>query len=293
MPNVTIYIFDGIVLGMIYALVAAGYSLIFSILRIVNFAHGSIYAFGAMMTYMLIGFAVNPWIAMIVSMVMTGLLAIVLNKVGVEPLRKKNSPPIATLIGTIGVSYVISNSLILFFGSNRNKFPNFYDFGNVSMGGVEINSSKIVVILVAATLLLGLNFLIRNTHIGLSIRAVQQNTKAAKLMGINVNNVVTFTFFLAGISASIAGSLVAGYYQVVYPTMGVIMGNKTFASALLGGLGVMHGGLLGGFIIGILENIVAGTLGASMRDAVSFIILIFILIVRPAGIFGKKAINKV
>jgi branched-chain amino acid transport system permease protein len=293
MPNISIYIFDGIVLGLIYALVASGYSLIFSILRIINFSHGSIYAFGAMMTYMFIGFAISPWLGMLLSFILTGLLALALNKVGVEPLRKRKSPSLATLIGTIGVSYVISNTLILFFGSNRNTFPNFYDFGNINIGPYEVNTSKIVIIFVSVILLLGLNLIINGTHIGLGIRAAQQNNKAAQLMGVNVNSVITFTFFLAGVSASVAGTLVAGYYQVVYPTMGVIMGNKTFAAALLGGLGVMHGGLLGGVIIGVLENIIAGILGASFRDAVSFIILILILILRPAGIFGKKSISKV
>ena len=293
MPNVTIYVFDGIVLGMIYALVAVGYSLINNVLGLINFAHGATYAFGAMMSFMLIGKGMNPWIAMVISMILTGILAVGVNKVGIEPLRKFVSSPISALISTIGVSYVISNSLILFFGSRRNTFPNFYDFGNVNIGGWEINSTKLMIILVSSALLLGLNQVIKNTRIGLSIRAVQQNNKASLLMGIEVNKVITFTFFLAGISASIAGTLVAGYYQVAYPSMGNVMGNKTFAAALLGGLSAIHGGLLGGVIIGILECIVAGTLGASMRDAVSFIILIIILIIRPAGILGKKVISKV
>ncbi len=293
MPNVTIYIFDGIVLGMIYALVAVGYSLVNNVLGLINFAHGATYAFGAMMSLMLINHGVNPWIAMLISLAFTGILAVGVNKVGVEPLRKFVSSPISTLISTIGVSYVISNTLILFFGTNRNSFPNFYDFGNLNIGGWEVNSSKMVIILVSSALLLGLNWIIKNTHIGLSIRAVQQNNKAALLMGIEVNKIITFTFFLAGVSASIAGTLVAGYFQVAYPSMGNIMGNKTFAAALLGGLSAIHGGLLGGVIIGILECIIAGTLGAQMRDAVSFIILIIILIIRPAGILGKKVVSKV
>jgi branched-chain amino acid transport system permease protein len=293
MPNITIYIFDGIVLGTIYALVASGYSLICSVMGIINFAHGATYAFGAMMSFVFINLGVNPWIAMPLSMILTGFLAWLINKIGIQPLSKYGSPAISTLISTIGISYIIFNSLILGFGSNRKTFPNFYNFGNISLGSIEINSSKIVMILVASGLLLGLHVLVNNTHLGLSIRAVQQNNKAARLMGINVKKVITLTFILSGFSASIAGTLVAGYYQVVYPSMGNIMGNKTFAAALLGGLGVMHGGLLGGIIIGVLENIVSGIFGASLRDAVSFLLLILILIIRPAGIFGKKVISKV
>ena len=138
-----------------------------------------------------------------------------------------------------------------------------------------------------------MTYIINRTHFGLAIRAVQQNTQSARLMGINVNLVVLATFFMAGATAAVAGALVAGYYQVAYPTMGTVMGNKTLATALLGGLGAMHGGLLGGIIIGILECIVAGVLGATYRDAVSFVILIVILVFLPSGLFGKKDIIKV
>lgn len=294
MTNIVMYIVEGIILGLIYALVACGYSLVFSILRIINFAHGSIYAFGAMITFMFIGMGVNPWLGVFFAMLLTGCLAVLLNKLGIEPLRKKNSPPIATLITTIGVSYVIQNALIVFFGSGRTHFPTFYDMGfSINLAGYQLGSPKIILFLVSATLMVLMTLLINKTHMGLGIRAVQQNAKAARLMGVNVNGVVNTTFLLAGMTACIAGALVAGYYQVCYPTMGVVMGNKTLATALLGGLGAMHGGLLGGIIIGILECTVAGVLGATFRDSVSFILLIIILIFRPTGLFGKKGISKV
>lgn len=294
MSNFVMYIVDGIVLGLIYALVACGYSLIFSILRIVNFAHGSVYAFGAMITLAFIELNINPWISVLIAMILTGILCALLDKFGVEPLRKKNSPPIATLITTIGVQYVIQNALILFMGSEREPFPTFYDLGfSIQIGSFEITSTKIVLLVISGGLMLLMSLLINKTHIGLAIRAVQQNNKAARLMGINVNRIVVGVFFLAGVTAAIAGALVGGYYQVAYPTMGVVMGNKTLATALLGGLGAMHGGLLGGVIIGILECIVAGVFGATFRDSVSFIVLIVILVFIPSGLFGKKGISKV
>lgn len=294
MANFIMYIVDGIVLGLIYALVACGYSLIFSILRIVNFAHGSIYAFGALMTAFFIDRGFNPWLALLFSVVLTGILEMLLDKLCIEPLRKKNSPGISTLIATMGFSYVVQNLLIIFFGSGRNFFPTFYELGfSIDLGPVSITSQKIVLFVISGGLMLLMTFIINKTHMGLAIRAVQQNTKAARLMGINVNRVVLGTFFMAGATAAVAGALVAGYYQISYPTMGVVMGNKTLATALLGGLGAMHGGLLGGIIVGVLECIVAGTMGATFRDAVSFILLIVILIFIPSGLFGKKDIVKV
>lgn len=294
MSNLIMYVVDGIVLGLIYALVACGYSLIFSILRIVNFAHGSIYAFGAMMTMFFINRGINPWLSVVFSMLLTGVLEMVMDKFCIEPLRKKDSPGVSTLIATQGFSYVVMNLLIIFFGSSRNYFENFYNFDfALNLGGISISSTKIILFLISGSMMLLLTYIINKTHIGLAIRAVQQNTTSARLMGVKVNRVVMGTFFLAGATAALAGALVAGYYQICYPTMGTVMGNKTLATALLGGLGAMHGGLLGGVIIGILECIVAGTLGATYRDAVSFVVLIVILIFIPSGLFGKKDIIKV
>ena len=286
------YISDGITLGLIYALVASGYSLIFSILRMINFSHGSIYAFSAMIALFLIGY-MNPWIAMLISMALTGALAIALDKVCIEPLRKKNSPALSTLITTIGLSYVIQNALIMIWGSQRRGFQSFFDFGPICIGPLEISSKKLFVAAVAITLMGLLAWIINRTHAGLSIRAVQQNPKAASMIGVNVHRVILITFFIAGVSASIAGTLVAGYYGVAYPTMGVSMGNKTLASALLGGLGSMTGSLIGGVIVGVLESIVSGLLGPTYKDAVSFVLLILIMVIRPSGLLGKKNMNKV
>jgi branched-chain amino acid transport system permease protein len=287
------YIWDGLVLGMIYSLVAVGYSLIFSILRMINFSHGAVYAFGAMSIFALSMLHINPWLAILIGIMLTGALNITINKFGIEPIRKKQSGGMPTLMTTIGIAYIIQHSLIAIFGSNRQNFDCFYDFGMINIGSFQIDSSKLFLFLVCGALLLVLTLIINKTHVGLAIKAVQQNPKSAALMGINVNRIISLVFCMAGISACIAGALVGGYFGVAYPMMGIMMGNKTFASALLGGLGVLYGSVVGGVIVGIIEVLVAGYIGAPFRDAVSFIILIIILLFKPAGLFGKKGISKV
>lgn len=286
-------LFNGLALGMAYALIAVGYSLVFGILRLINFSHGSIYAFGAHMALLFVGmnFGILPAIAL--SILFTGLLGVVIDKTALEPLRKKNSIPIASLITTIGVSNIIQNLLMIFFGSEKKAFPAFFDFGMISLGSVQINSTQIIMCLVSLILLVFLTVIINKTKIGLAMRATEQNAKAASLMGINVNFVISFTFFLGGASAAIAGALISGYYQIVYPTMGFMVGLKAFAAAVLGGIGVLYGSVVGGLVVGVSESFAATFLGSTYRDSLAFIILIIVLIVKPTGLFGKKGITKV
>lgn len=286
-------IFNGLALGMGYALIAVGYSSVFGILRLVNFSHGAIYAFGAEMAMVFIGlnFGIVPGI--IASMIVTGLLGIAIDKVALEPLRKKHSMPIASLITTIGVSNIITNLLIVFLGSEKRNFPQLFNFGSVKIGSVVISSTQIMMCVVSLILMGVLVFIVYKTKIGLAMRASEQNAKAANLMGINVNFVISFTFFLAGMSATIAGALVGGYYQIVYPNMGFMAGLKAFAAAVLGGIGSLPGALLGGLIVGVSESMAASFMGSTYRDSIAFVILIIVLIVRPHGLFGRKGITKV
>ena len=286
-------IFNGLALGMGYALIAVGYSLVFGILRLVNFSHGAIYAFGAEMAMVFIGlnFGIVPGI--IASMIVTGLLGIAIDKVALEPLRKKHSMPIASLITTIGISNIITNLLIVFLGSEKRNFPQLFNSGSVKIGSVVISSTQIMMCVVSLILMGVLVFIVYKTKIGLAMRASEQNAKAANLMGINVNFVISFTFFLAGMSATIAGALVGGYYQIVYPNMGFMAGLKAFAAAVLGGIGSLPGALLGGLIVGVSESMVASFIGSTYRDSIAFVILIIVLIVRPHGLFGRKGITKV
>lgn len=286
-------VLNGLALGMAYALIAVGYSLVFGILRLVNFSHGSVYAFGAHGILLFLGFQVGIVPAILASVLLTGLLGICIDKVALEPLRKKKSPPIASLITTIGVSYIIQNVLMILFGGEKKAFPAFFDFGMLAVGPAKISSMQVVMCVASLVLLCLLSFVINGTRIGLAMRAVEQNPKAASLMGINANFVIAFTFFLGGVSAAVAGALISGYYQIVYPTMGFMVGLKAFAAAVLGGIGVLHGSIFGGLAIGVAESFAATWLGSAYRDSVAFIILILVLIVRPTGFFGKKGITKV
>lgn len=286
-------LFNGLALGMVYALVAVGYSLVFGILRLINFSHGSVYAFGAHMSFFFIGMNLGIIPGVLLSIIVTGFLGVLIDKTALAPLRKKKAIPIASLITTIGVSYIIQNMLMIIFGSERKPFDPLIKEQMIDLASIQIRSSQIFIFCVSMFLLIGLTVLVNRTKIGLSMRAVEQNPKAAMLMGINVNFVITFTFFLGGASAAIAGALISGYYGVIYPTMGFLMGLKAFAAAVLGGIGILHGSVIGGLLVGVIEVFTVVFIGGTYRDAVAFIILILVLILRPTGLCGKKGIIKV
>ena len=285
--------FNGLAIGMVYALIAVGFSLVFGILRLVNFAHGAVYAFSAQIALLFVGMQVNVLTAIVMAVVVAGALGVAIDKTALEPLRKRKSLPIANLITTIGVSHIIVNLMTVWFGSQRRSFPALFNFGMVEFFGININSSQLMMCLVALVLMGGLALIIGKTKIGLAIRATEQNTRAASLMGINVNFVISFTFFLAGASAAIAGGLIASHYQIVFPMMGFMAGLKAFSAAVLGGIGSLPGSIIGGLVVGVSESMAATFLGDAYRDSIAFIILILVLIIRPTGLFGRKDAIKV
>ena len=286
---------NGLVLGMTYALIAVGYSLVFGVLRLINFAHGSIYAFGAYMVYFFVSIKFGLLPSILVAVLISGVLALMVDKVTLEPLRKKGSQLISNLITTVGVSFIIQNILSVqyVFGSEKKVFPSLNLFSNVNIGNVTIQSSQIIMLVVAIVLLLVMTFIVQKTKIGLAMRATKENTRAAKLMGVNVNFVISFTFFLGGASAAIAGALIGGYYQVISPTMGSLIALKAFAAAVVGGIGVLYGSVVGGLVVGVSECLAAQFISSKVRDPMAFVILILILIIKPNGLFGKKQITKV
>ncbi|MBR2700056.1 MAG: branched-chain amino acid ABC transporter permease, partial [Clostridia bacterium] len=224
-----------------------------------------------------------------------GLLALTIDKVALEPLRRKKSIPIATLITTIGMSFIIQNTLSIdyIFGSEKHGFPSLNLFAPIVIGNITIQSSQIIMLVVAVVLLLILTFVVQKTKIGLAMRAVQQNTRAAHMVGVNVNFVISFTFFIGGACAAIAGALIAGYYGIISPSMGSTIGLKAFSAAVVGGIGMLHGAVVGGLVVGVAECLAAQYLGSNVRDPMAFVILILILIIKPTGFFGKKGITKV
>ena len=286
---------NGLALGMAYALIAVGYSMVFGVLRLINFSHSAVYAFGAYMVYFFVSLKFGLFPAILLAVVLSGLLALTIDKVALEPLRKKKSMPIATLITTIGMSFIIQNLLSIeyVFGSEKRGFPSLNLFGNIIIGNITIQSSQIIMLVVAMILLAILTFIVQKTKVGLAMRATEQNQKAAQLMGINVNSVISVTFFIGGASAAIAGALIGGYYQVISPTMGSMIGLKAFAAAVVGGIGILYGSVVGGLVIGVAECFAAQYLGSNVRDPMAFVILILILIIKPVGLFGKKGISKV
>lgn len=286
---------NGLALGMAYALIAVGYSLVFGILRLINFAHSAIYAFGAYMVYFFVSLQVGLLPAILIAILLSGLLALLVDKITLEPLRKKDSMLISNLITTVGVSFIIQNILSVeyVFGSEKKVFPSLNLFGSFQIGNVTIQSSQIIMFAVTLILLLVLTLIVNRTKIGLAMRATEQNVRAAKLMGVNVNFVISFTFFLGGASAAIAGALIGGYYQVISPTMGSLIGLKAFSAAVVGGIGILYGSVVGGLVVGVGECLAAQYIGSNVRDPMAFVILIAILILKPNGLFGRKGITKV
>ena len=288
-------VINGIALGMAYALIAVGYSMVFGILRLINFSHASVYAFGAYMVYFFVSLKFGLLPAILFAILLSGLLAVLIDQVALKPLRTKSSVPIASLITTIGVSFIIQNFLSMdtIFTSEKKGFPSLNLFGNIQFGNLTIQSSQVIMFFVALFLLGLLTFIVQKTRLGLAMRATEQNQRAAHLMGVNVNYVISAAFFIGGASAAISGALIGGYYQIISPTMGAIIGLKAFSAAVVGGIGILYGSVVGGLVVGISETVAAQYLGSNVRDPMAFVILILILIIKPNGLFGKKGISKV
>ena len=287
-------LFNGLALGMVYALVAIGYSLVFGILEMINFAHGATYAFGAILSWFLVtvqGWNVVP--ACGLSIVVTGLLGILLERFGLRPLRRKGSNTVTALITTIGLSYIIENCLTIAFGGQAQRFALNLDFAQLTIFGVEIGSSKLIITGISLLLLLVLYLILQKTKIGLAMRTVGESTSAAAICGINVNLVIMVAFFLSGACAAIAGTLVGGYYQMVSPSMGATVGNKAFAAAVVGGLGSLPGAVVGGLVVGLSEGLAAAYLGGTYTDTIAYVVLFIVLLFKPSGIFSAKGISKV
>lgn len=285
---------NGIAIGMSYALVAVGYSMVFGVLRLVNFSHSAVYTFGAFVVWFCIyTLNLNVFLSILISIGITGFLGVALDKMALEPLRKKGEPGIPSLITTIGMSYIIVNLLNIAFGSQIKRFPDLFNWGNFELFGATIGWQQ-VMIAWACLLLLGfLSLIINKTRIGLGMRAVQQQSTAAAINGINVNNVIAFTFFLGAASAAIAGTLVASYYQYVRPTFGDVIGLKAFAAAVLGGIGSLTGSVLGGLLIGVVESMAVFALGSTYIDLVAYLVMFAVLLIKPTGLLGRKGIKKV
>ena len=285
---------NGIAIGMSYALVAVGYTMVFGVLRLINFSHGAVYTFGAFAVWFCmetLHLGVIP--SVLLGVVITGLLGVGLNKLALEPLRKKGEPGIPALITTIGMSYIIVNLLNIAFGSQIKRFPDLFNWGQINVLGATIGWQQIMIAVACMVLLAALSMIVKKTKIGLAMRAVQQQATAAAINGVNVNTVISFTFFLGAASAAIAGLLVAAYYQYIRPSFGDTIALKAFAAAVLGGIGSLPGSVLGGLIIGVAESMAVYAFGSTYVDLVAYLIMFGVLLVKPTGLLGRKGIKKV
>ena len=284
---------NGLAVGSIYALIALGYTMVYGTIKLINFAHGDVYMMGAFIGYFAVMvLKMNVFVALLVAMVACAVLGVVIERVAYKPLL--NSTRVAALITAIGVSYLLENAMSYFFGAESRPFPS--DFGTETItlfGDVSVNGKQILIFGVTVVLMALLQFIVRYTKMGKAMRAVAVDEQAAQLMGIDVDGVISFTFALGSALAGIAGVLVGVYYNTISTTMGITVGLKAFVAAVLGGIGSIPGAMVGGYLIGLLETMVSFFGYSPYRDGVVYFLLFIILIVLPAGLFGKNVREKV
>ena len=284
---------NGLAVGSIYALIALGYTMVYGTIKLINFAHGDVYMMGAFIGYFAVMvLKLNVFLALLVAMVACAILGVVIERVAYKPLRK--STRVAALITAIGVSYLLENAISYFFGAESRPFPS--DFGTETFtlfGDVSVNGKQILIFGITVLLMALLQFIVRYTKMGKAMRAVAVDEQAAQLMGIDVDGVISFTFALGSALAGIAGVLVGVYYNTISTTMGITVGLKAFVAAVLGGIGSIPGAMVGGYLIGLLETMVSFFGYSPYRDGVVYFLLFIILIVLPAGLFGKNVREKV
>ena len=285
-------IINGLSLGSIYALIALGYTMVYGIIKLINFAHGDIYMIGAFIGLYCgknLGLSLLP--TLIISMIGAALCGVIIEKVAYKPLR--NSPRITLLITAIGISLLLENGMKLAVGSSPKAFPKLLSTEVIKLGSLSLETSKILMLVVSIMLVVFLQFIVFKTKIGKAMRAASYDIEAASLMGINVNNIICITFAIGSALAGAAGVLVSLAFKVVEPYMGMIPGLKAFIAAVLGGIGSIPGALIGGLLIGLTETLTKAYISTILSDAIVFAILIIILLVKPSGLLGIKINEKV
>ncbi len=291
---------NGLQLGFVYALIALGYTMVYGIIRLINFAHGDVFMVGAFVGFFTITTllatmgAWSFWPALLLAMVLCTVLAVFIERVAYRPLR--NAPRIASLITAIGVSIFLEyfTSLKFVFGPNIRTFPRPFEVASVlQIGALNVTNIQVMVFLVALAMLAMLQFIVYRTKMGMAMRGVSFDFDTAKLMGINVDAVVSFTFGLGAALAGAGGVLFAIAYPQVQPFMGIMPGLKAFVAAVLGGIGIIPGALLGALIMGQAEVLTAAFISTTWKDAVAFGILIAVLMIKPTGLLGKRGTDKI
>ena len=284
---------NGLQLGSIYALVALGYSMVYGIIMLLNFAHGDIIMMGGYFALVSMAASSSPILAVIATILGCVVLAVIIEKVAYKPLRQ--APRISLLITAIGVSMLLQNLAQLIWTANTRAFPStdIIPAVSFSLGGLTISLNVIVTIIVAVASMALLAFIVQKTKMGKAMRAVSEDTEAAQLMGINVNNTITYTFAIGSVLAGIGSILYCCRYPIVNPTIGSLLGLKAFVAAVLGGIGSIPGAMIGGFAIGLAEVFVTSIGFSDWTDAVVFAVLIIVLLIKPTGLMGRSMTEKV
>lgn len=285
-------VLNGLQLGSIYALVALGYTMVYGIILLLNFAHGDIIMFGSYVAWIaLVQLGLNPAIAVLLAVFGCVVLGVLIDKVAYAPLRE--APRLSILITAIGVSYLLENGVQLLLGADAKVVPSIIDLGTVQVFGSTLSGTALLTVAVTIVATVILTLLVQKTRLGKAMRAVSEDMGAARLMGVNVNSTISFTFAVGSALAGIAAILYSMAYQQVSPTMGVMLGTKAFVAAVLGGIGSIPGAVIGGLIVGFSEVFVAAFGLSVWQDAVVFLLLILVLVVKPTGLLGRPVTEKV
>ena len=283
---------SGLSLGSIYALIALGYTMVYGIAKMLNFAHGDIIMVGAYAVITAVfTMGLPPFLAILISIALCALLGIVIEFLAYRPLRQ--AQPLAVLITAIGVSYLLQNLALLIYGSEQKAFPTIVALPTVHIGGVYIDGITLATLVVTAVIMVALSLFINKTRMGKAMRAVSEDKEAAELMGISVNRTITVTFAIGSALAGVAAIFYGAAYTYIRPTTGAMPGIKAFTAAVFGGIGSIPGAMLGGILLGVIEQLSKTYISTLWADAIVFGVLVVVLVVKPTGLLGKKISEKV
>jgi len=284
-------IINGLSTGSVYALVAIGYTMVYGIGKMINFAHGEIIMVSAYISMLSINAGVPVPFALLLSIVLTALVGVVMEKVAYKPLRGKGS--LEVLITAIGVSYLLQNVFMLVFTSSARTFPSIMPTGSLEVGGLSITYITLITLIITALCTAGLLLFINKTKMGKAMRAVSEDQGAAQLMGINVSTTISLAFAIGSGIGAIGGAIYGAKYSNINPYIGTMLGIKAFIAAVFGGIGSVPGAMIGGLVLGVAESLTIAYLSSDFSDAIVFGILILVLLIKPAGLFGKNVREKV
>ena len=283
---------SGLSLGSIYALIALGYTMVYGIAKMLNFAHGDIIMVGAYAVITAVfTCGMPPLVAVLVSVVVCALLGVTIEFLAYRPLRQ--APPLSVLITAIGVSYLLQNLALLIFGSEQLAFPSIISLPSITLGSVTIDGITLATLIVTAAIMIVLTLFINKTRLGKAMRAVSEDKGAAELMGISVNRTITITFAIGSALAAVASIFYGAAYVYIKPTTGSMPGIKAFTAAVFGGIGSIPGAMLGGILLGLIEQLSKTYISTLWADAIVFGVLVLVLVVKPTGLLGKKISEKV